>query len=647
MSESGNPESKSAAADSVASADPNKDQTVVATVPEAVDVERPPEIAIRNEKTPDYIVGIGASAGGLEALQQFFENTRRDHGLAYVVVQHLSPDFKSLMRELLSKNTSLVVNNVEDGMLVEANNVYLIPPRNNMIIEQGKLRLIERIPHSGLNLPIDIFFTSLAKDIGPRAIVAVLSGTGTDGSRGLLDVKDSGGIVLVQQPEDAKFDGMPQAAERTGLADVVATAAQLPKAIEQFVDYSASDDQTFSDTDEELSVVFSVLRAQSGIDFSKYKVTTVSRRIQRRMAVHKVTRLQDYIPILRTGNEESTILCRELLINVTRFFRDKQAFADLETEVIDNIVKQSGAGSEIRVWCAGCATGEEAYSVAMMLQESIEKQQLPRSFRVFATDVDQEVIGIGAQATYDEYILEDLGQERIQRFFTLSGGKFQIVPDIRRRVVFAPHDITRDPPFSNMDLVVCRNMLIYLKSDVQAQVLGQLYYSVTQNGFLFLGSSEGLGNLSDFFEPVNTQSKIYRKRSGVGGNRAIVTPSYNRTPSRANGPLPVSKPQNQMAISQAVAETLIDRHLPPSIVFDTDDQAVFVFGEVSEFVRKASPGAIKNNINALIHTDLQIPVTTAVHRARSETESLVYRQVPFKVDDKVENVDIVATSLEV
>jgi two-component system CheB/CheR fusion protein len=597
-------------------------------------------------EAPDFIIGIGASAGGLEALQQFFEHTQRDMNLAYVVVQHLSPDFKSLMRELLSKNTSLRVNNVEDGMWVEPNNVYLIPPRNNMIITDGRLRLIEREPHSGLNLPIDIFFTALAKDRGARAIAVVLSGTGTDGSRGLLDVKDAGGIVLVQQPEDAKFDGMPNAAERTGLADVIKPARELPGTIEQFVEYATNDPAQFNDTDEELTTVFSILRSQSGIDFSKYKISTVSRRIQRRMAVHQVNSLKEYLSILRSDDTESATLCRELLINVTRFFRDKKCFADLEQEVIDPIIERSAASSEIRVWCAGCATGEEAYSVAMLLQEAIERLKLPRSFRVFATDVDQEVISIGAQATYDEYILEDLGQARVQRFFSVSGGKFQIVPEIRRRVVFAPHDITRDPPFSNMDLVVCRNMLIYLKSDVQAQVLSQLYYSVTPKGYLFLGSSEGLGNLSDYFEPVNQHSKIYCKKSGINHPRAMVQ-NYERTPMRNLVRAPTNVPTNQIAISQAVAEALIDKHLPPSIVFDSDDQAVYVFGEVSDYVRKAQAGAVRNTIGALLHADLNIPVTTAVHRARQESTALTYRGVPFVMDDLRSIVDLMATPLKV
>ncbi len=617
------------------------------TAPPADGVPEPDIIAPEpGGEVPDFIVGIGASAGGLEALQQFFEYTQRNLNLAYVVVQHLSPDFKSLMRELLSKNTSLRVNNVEDGMWVEPNNVYLIPPRNNMIISGGRLRLIEREPHSGLNLPIDIFFTALAKDRGARAIAVVLSGTGTDGSRGLLDVKDAGGIVLVQQPEDAKFDGMPNAAERTGLADVVKPARELPGTIEQFVEYTSNDGETFNDTDEELATVFSILRSQSGIDFSKYKVTTVSRRIQRRMAVHQVGNLREYLSILRRDDGEGQTLCRELLINVTRFFRDKKCFADLEREVIEPIIKHSEPNAEIRVWCAGCATGEEAYSVAMLLQETIERLNLPRSFRVFATDVDQEVISIGAQATYDEYILEDLGQKRVQRFFTVNGGKFQIIPEIRRRVVFAPHDITRDPPFSNMDLVVCRNMLIYLKSDVQAQVLSQLYYSVTPKGYLFLGSSEGLGNLSDYFDPVNQHSKIYCKKSGVANPRALVQ-NYDRTPIRGMQRPPVTAPSNQIAISQAVAEALIDAHLPPSIVFDGDDEAVYVFGEVSDYVRKAQAGAVRNTIGAMLHQDLNIPVTTAVHRARQEGASLTYRGVPFKLDEHRGVVDLAATPLKV
>src|SRR4051812_12608317 len=412
------------------------------------------------------VVGIGASAGGLEALQHFFDNIAADTEMAFVVVQHLSPDFKSLMDELLGRHTELPIHLVEDGMRVEAGHVYLIPPKMEMIISAGCLLLSERDRQQELSLPIDVFFRSLAQDCGPRATAVVLSGTGSDGSRGIRDVHAAGGLVLVQDLDSAQFDGMPRTAYETGVADFILAPQEMPRVLEEHVKQRSREPgartvprlartSAFSD-------VYRLLEQEFGIDFTHYKPSTVTRRIERRLRLSDVDGIEQYVGHLRSERAELDVLYRDLLIGVTRFFRNEEAFEILQRRVLPELIATVGAAKPIRVWVAGCATGEEAYSIAILLHELLANAS-GRSFKIFATDAHRGSLELAARGFFGADALANVSQDRKDRYFIKSGASYQLVPELRQSIVFAAHNVIKDAPFTRVDLVSCRNMLIYLQ----------------------------------------------------------------------------------------------------------------------------------------------------------------------------------------
>ena len=463
------------------------------------------------------VVGIGASAGGLAAIEAFFAalHAGPESAMAFVVVQHLDPDHDSLLVDLVKGFTQMPVHRVEEGMVMQPNSAYVIPPGRDMALRDGRLHLLEPGAPRGMRLPIDFFFRSLAQDQGERAIGIVLSGTGSDGTLGLKAIKEAGGMAMAQAPESAGYDGMPRSAIATNLVDYVLPPDEMPKQLLAYVQRAfgqpAKARASTPGPEGALQKVFGILRTHTGHDFSGYKRTSIQRRIERRMAVTQINRLDDYVRYLQANPLEVETLFRELLIGVTNFFRDPQAYATLAEQVIPDLcARSSDAG--VRVWVPACSTGEEAYSLAILLQEYLDaaKQRCP--VQIFATDIDAEAIERARAGVYSHGIAADVGPERLARFFTQEDGGYRIRKSIRDTVVFAKQDILKDPPFSRLDLISCRNVLIYLDGEAQKKIMKLFHYALNRGGYLFLGNSETIGGALDLFADVDKKWRIFRRR---------------------------------------------------------------------------------------------------------------------------------------
>ncbi len=467
---------------------------------------------------PTHYVAVGASAGGLEAIESFFSHMPPDSGLGFIVIQHLSPDYKSLMVELLSKRTPMPVRRAEDGLPVLPNNVYLIPPKKNLTIFHGKLLLSEQDHSKGINLPIDVFLRSLAEDQSEKAVAVILSGTGSDGTRGLRVIKEYGGMVMVQDEESAKFNGMPRAAISTGLADFVLPPDQMPGQLLSFSKHpyitKVERSETLLSDEQGLTRIFSILREKCKVDFTFYKPSTVTRRIERRMTINQTDDIRDYVAYLSNNPGEAVALYRELLIGVTSFFRDPDAFDCLVQHGLPEIFK-SASSREIRFWVACCSTGEEAYTMAILARECMEMLGTSHDVKIFATDIDRDAIHYAASGSFPESVAADISPRLLAKYFYKKDDNFQIARNIREMVVFAQHNLIKDPPFTNISLISCRNMMIYLQPILQRKVLEFFNFSLNPGGILMLGTSETTGDMADYFEPVAPKWKIYRSK-GLG-----------------------------------------------------------------------------------------------------------------------------------
>ena len=472
------------------------------------------------------IVGIGASAGGLAAFEAFFSAmpADTDPGMAFVLVQHLAPDHKSILTDLVKRYTRMQVFEVEDGMAVKPNCAYIIPPNRDMAFLNGTLQLLEPSSPRGQRLPIDFFFRSLAQDQHERAICIVLSGTGSDGTQGVRAIKGEGGMVMAQNPESTEYDGMPRSAIATGLVDYMLPPAEMPA---QLIAYAA---HAFGKTrrpvspptpkaENTLKKICILLRAQTGHDFSQYKQNTLTRRVERRMAVHQIERVDEYIHYLQQTPAEVEALFRDLLIGVTNFFRDPEAFEALEKQVIPRLFAGKPADAVIRVWVPGCSTGEEAYSIAILLQEQMEALKQSFKVQVFATDIDSRAIEQARAGVYPASIAADISPERLARFFAQEpdGSAYRIHKGIRDMLVFSEQDVIKDPPFSKLDLISCRNLLIYMSGELQKKLIPLFHYALNPGGFLFLGTSETVGEFADLFATLDRKLKLYQRKEDIHG----------------------------------------------------------------------------------------------------------------------------------
>jgi len=572
------------------------------------------------------IVGIGASAGGLEALERLFSNLPDRTGMAFVVVQHLSPDFRSLMDELLARHTNMTIRQATDGMPLAPDTVHLMPPRKDMSLASGRLRLTDRPPQRDLSLPIDHFFRSLAEDAGPRAIAVVLSGTGSDGSRGIRDVHAAGGLVIVQTSDSAQFDGMPKSAQDTGVADFTLDPEAIARELVTQAEHARSGrpGTAAATAPGGAESIFTLLRDDFGIDFSYYKPSTIGRRIERRQALTRLDDLDAYVARLREDGAERNALYRDLLIGVTRFFRDPEAFERLEREVLPALLARRSPDEELRVWVAGCATGEEAYSLAILLDEQL--RLLPRrpKVKIFASDAHPASLEVAASGVYDEDKLAALSPARLERYFVKRADGYHVSSELRQMIVFTLHNVIADAPFTRLDLISCRNLLIYFQQPVQRRVLALFHFALRTGGVLLLGPSEGPGDLADELEDVDSHWKIFRKRRDV------------RLPHDLRQPL--AMPQKLRAVPASAAlggapeapfgayEHLLEHYLPPGVLVTERRRLVHTFGDTGTLL--ALPrGRATTDLLDLVPAELRVPVAAALQRATKEGQRVTHPPV--------------------
>jgi chemotaxis methyl-accepting protein methylase/signal transduction histidine kinase/chemotaxis response regulator CheB len=584
-----------------------------------------------------HVVGVGASAGGLESLERFFAKVPADTGMAFVVIQHLSPDFKSLMDELLARHTDLPICRAEDGMPVEPNAIYLIPPKKEMIISHGRLLLTDKDPKQSLTMPIDRFFRSLAQDQGDHAIGIILSGTGTDGSRGIRDIHEAGGLVICESRETAKFDGMPQAAIETGTVDQILAPEAIPTLLVEHAGRTSSHstDHGRYPPHDAARILFKLLNEECGIDFSHYKPNTVNRRIQRRLSIVGARGLNDYVERLRSDRDELNSLYKDLLIGVTRFFRDQEAFAKLAEVVVPELVRQAADDEEIRVWVAACATGEEAYSIAMLIHEQMEAAGRKPNLKVFATDVHRASLDFAAAGVYGRESLSDVAPERLSRYFDQKPDGFHVVPELRQIVVFAKHNLINDAPFTKLNLITCRNLLIYFDPAAQKRSLSLFHFGLKTGGILFLGASETPGHLQDEFDAIDAHWKIYRKCRDVR-LADVRLPAFggmiNLVATKPNTPGPTSSVRGLPDVALVGAyDAMLDRFMPPGLLINERRELLHTFGGAERHLR-IKPGRPSTDVLDMLGHELRTAVTGAVQRALKENAPVSYSAVRIKTE---------------
>lgn len=584
---------------------------------------------------PERIVGVGASAGGLESLEEFFDDVPPDSGMAFVVVQHLSPDFRSLMDELLGRRSEVPVLVATQGMRVQPDHIYVIPSASEVELRQGCLHLSDKDPDRSLTRPIDRFFRSLAADSGSRSVAVVLSGSGSDGSRGIRDVKQVGGLVLAQDADSAGFDGMPLSAQATGLVDAVDEPRRLAgRLLGRVADPVApSHDRDSVSEEEPIGSVLRLLRQRYGLDFMRYKRRMVERRIGRRAGFGGFTDVKHYAEALPDDPEEQEALYHDLLIGVTRFFRDPDSFQVLEGQVIPRILEIVPPQEEIRAWVAGCATGEEAYSLAILLSEALGRAGRRQSFKILATDVHPDSLQRAGAGLYSGAELEHVSSERLDRFFVQVPAGHQVVPELRRRIVFAPHNVTEDAPFTRMHLVSCRNLLIYFQPETQRTVLSLFHFGLRTGGFLFLGASESPGTLANEFVTIDQRAKVFRKERDVRVIDPLRVPPARQLSGAAGRSVapPSSGSTGTGTHLLPIYDQLLDDYMPPGLLLSEEWDLLDSFGGTEETL-KVRPRRPSTNVLDLLDGDLKTAVAGALQRCRSSGEPVRYPPVPMPLE---------------
>ncbi len=587
--------------------------------------------------TDHTIIGIGASAGGLEALEHMFRNLEPSTKVSYVVVQHLSPDYKSMMVELLSKHTSLPIQQASDNQKVLPGNIYLIPPKKNIRLKNGHLVLedIHSAP-GNLNLPIDNFFISLAEEQGEKAIGIILSGTGSDGTRGIRRIKEKGGLVIVQDEKEAKFDGMPRSAIATGLVDYILSVEKIGSVIQKFIEHPLivkEIDPLPQEDEDSYDTILALIKKQSGIDFSNYKSATVVRRIARRMSLNQIESLRDYRQYLELNPREVNILERELLIGVTCFFRDSEAFEFLKKEAFPKIFSRKQKKDQVRFWVTACSTGEEAYSLAIIAKEFMRENNTRYDLKIFATDVDPYALKTAGTGSYTDSIAADISEERLRNFFIKKGNIYQINPEIREMVIFAPQNIIKDPPFSRIDLISCRNFLIYLQPEVQKKILQMFHFSLLTGGILFLGTSESLGDLSPYFSELHSKWKIFQSKPGnlsySPGTLNSETPTYTYRSIYTNSIL--NRNLREEKILDKLFTNILEKYLPPCAVVNDNNQIIHVVGNINPYVKMQS-GKVNFDITNMVDKSIRIALSTGLRKCFLENKEVVYKNISLQED---------------
>ncbi len=579
------------------------------------------------------VVGIGASAGGLAAFEAFFSGMPAgvDPGMAFVLVQHLAPDHKSILADIISRYSRMQVFEVEDGMAVKPNCIYIIPPGMDMALVNGTLQLLDPSVPRGQRLPIDFFFRSLAQDQHERAICVVLSGTGSDGTLGVRAIKGEGGMVIAQTPESTEFDGMPRSAIATGLVDYELPPEEMADRIIAYVNHAFGKFIRHISTTEpmaenSLKKIFVLLRSQTGHDFSQYKPSTINRRIERRMSVHQIDLMDGYVRYMQQTPAEVEALFRDLLIGVTSFFRDPEAFQALEEKVIPKLFAGRPANSAIRVWLPGCSTGEEAYSVAILIQEHMETLKQNYMVQIFATDIDCRSISIARSGIYPASVAADIPRERLIRYFNAEpdGGTYRIHKIIRDMLIFSEQDLIKEPPFSRLDLISCRNLLIYLEADLQKRIIPLFHYSLKPGGYLFLGTSETVGDFGDLFEPLDRKQKLYRKKEDLHTPQRI---SFGRfIPAMTEMDMIVPKTvmkrgiHTKLSLRELTEQTLLQQIVPAGVLVNEHGDILYLHGRTGMYLEPAQGESGVNNILKMAREGLRHELTIALNRVVGSKE---------------------------
>ena len=582
------------------------------------------------------IIGIGASAGGLAAFEAFFSGMPAvdASGMAFVLIQHLAPDHKSILSDLIRRYTRMEVFDVEEGMIVRPNCTYIIPPNRDMAFWDGALHLLDPSAPHGQRLPIDFFFRSLAQDQRQRSFCIVLSGTGHDGSQGVRAVKEERGTVMVQRPDTAEYDGMPRSALATGLADYVLPPCEMPAQLIAYVSHNfdksrALDTSMLHIGEDALKRIFTLLRAQTGHDFSQYKLTTIKRRVERQMSILHITLLDSYVLYLQQNPAEVDALFSDLLIGVTSFFRDTEAFNVLEEKVFSNIFAGKPPGSIIRAWCIGCSTGEEAYSLAILLQEAADRLQQNHKIQLFATDIDRKAITKARIGVYPFSITDVITPTRMARFFTIEpdGSSFRINKKLRDLLIFSEHNVITAPPFSKLDLISCRNLLIYMEATLQKKLLNLFHYALKPGGLLFLGSSESVGNYVDLFVRMDRSTKLYQRNND---ERSVMHPALTL---EDNAPLPSVKANYSGSdpLHELIVMTLLQRYASVGVLVTDRGEILYFLGRTGRYLEPAS-GKAGMNILKMAREGLRQQLTTTLHKAVLSRDTIIKKGLQVKTN---------------
>ncbi len=599
--------------------------------------------------SPKFIVGIGASAGGLDALKRFLSHAPSDCGVAYIVVQHLSPDFKSMMDELLQSQTKMPVKMATDFESIAPNTVYLLPERRHLMLASGKIMLAQ-VDESKIHHPIDYFFKSLAEENQNHAVGVILSGTGNDGSRGIEELNQMGALTLVQDPEDAEFDGMPVSALKTKCVDYLLNAEQMGEKILEFVTSNTSlGDVSDGDNREHLisqyEAVFKHVHKQQNLNLHDYKISTVERRIHHRMRCLGIEKVDDYLQYIDNNIKEADQLANDIMIGVTAFFRDPYVWPNLKETILKTILSAKQHNDSFRVWIPGCASGEEAYTIGILLHELVEELEVDCDIRIFASDIDREAIQFASQGIYSESRIEDVPEEYRKKYFVKTEAGFAVVDHLRKSIVFAVHNVLEDPPFSNMDLISCRNILIYFQAEAQKNILSLLHFALRPHGFLLLGEAESTSCLKEHFEKVDKTLRIYQRKkdskislsavrlNDQNGSYRRIIPQVSKMLKRTSNMPPAS------SMVTRVKDELFKLHTPPTLVLDRQHNVVYSFGNTHHITKKMQPGANSMHYSNFIIDELVSLVGSLVRQVEVSKERIILADVGMLDGDKPHLLD--------
>lgn len=593
------------------------------------------------------VVGIGASAGGLEALKDLFSNLSPSSGFAFIVVTHQQPDHISLLPELLSHYTDMPVTSVTEGELLQPDHVFVCPAGKNLVLRHHKLHLVDPVKHNANNLPIDYFFRSLAADIKDLSIGIILSGTGTDGTLGLNAIKGVNGLTIVQSPESSKFDGMPNSAIAMGNIDFVLPVENIGQQLIHYRDGPYFISPTVIKQEaliaaEPMQKILVLLKNRCGNDLSGYKTSTIERRTARRMNIFQIKNANDYVQFLLENPVEIDRLFKELLINVTNFFRDAEAFKVLSEKCLPKLFAGKPDYYTLRVWVPGCSSGEEPYSLAILIRETIEKLGKPYDFQIFATDLDPSSINRARDGSYPAGIAADVSPERLERFFRFDENYYRINKDIRDRIIFATQNLIQDPLFTHLDLISCRNLLIYLSSDLQKELLPRFQYALNPGGMLFLGSSEGIGSFEDLFSVIDKRWKIYQRKNGQlsfpFSKRNLLSVADNKSVS--TGAKPANSQYQTINIVQRIEHLLLERFVPVSVIIDEHGKIIYVHGRTGNYL-ELTPGQPNWNLFDMTREGLRMPLVMSVNKAiKTNDQEIINKGLTIKNNGNFETIDL-------